>query len=150
MVTKLRRHCQSVVDLQADAGNLSIESSFTYTGKGRVTANVRIKLRISQNRKCSKIAYSARNSAGSLRLKALEFAAFVIRVWENTNISTLKITVTEAVCTWRCCWFCRQNAHLKNRVFCSKFCWAECAKPMGVFIGVSKTRSTLLLTWQKS
>ena len=33
----------------------------------------------------SKIAYSARNSAGSLRLKALEFAAFVIRVWENTT-----------------------------------------------------------------
>ena len=32
-----------------------------------------------------KIAYSAQNSAGSLRLKALEFAAFVIRVWENTT-----------------------------------------------------------------
>ena len=48
VVTKLR-----VVDLQA-SGNLSIESSFTYTVKGRVTANVRIKLRISQNKKISR------------------------------------------------------------------------------------------------
>ena len=36
------------------SGNLSIESSFTYTVKGRVTANVRIKLRISQNKKISR------------------------------------------------------------------------------------------------
>ena len=48
VVTKLR-----VVDLQA-SGNLSIESSFTYTVKGRVTENVRIKSRISQNKKISR------------------------------------------------------------------------------------------------
>ena len=60
----------------------------------------------------------------SLHVKALEFTAFVIHVWENERIRLnlinqkfLKITVTHAVCTWRCwtlplLWFERERMQL--------------------------------------